>query len=59
MKNAEILEWVMGWPWPVLIVFVVLIAGGILRIVSQDKQDVSEEQASSQILGKQCVCPCE
>jgi hypothetical protein len=59
MKPAEILEWVMGWPWPVLIVFVVVMAGGVSRIISWDKQNPSEDQSSSPIPRKQCICPCE
>jgi hypothetical protein len=59
MKSAEILEWVMGWPWPVLFVFVVLMAGGIFRMISWDKQDLPEEQLFGSIPSKECVCQCE
>ena len=59
MTNTEILEWVMGWPWPVIIVFVLLIAGGIMRLLSEDAQGLSEHQSSGPIPGKECSCRCE
>ncbi len=58
MKSAEILEWVMGWPWPVIIAFVVVIAGGIERLVSWYTQDISEEHSSGSNPGKECECQC-
>ncbi len=36
MTYTEILEWVMGLPWPVIILFVLLIAGGIMRLLSEN-----------------------
>jgi len=59
MTSAEILEWVMGWPWPVIIVFVLLIAGGIGRLVYWDKEDLSEHQSPGRIPGKECSCTCK
>jgi len=59
MTSTEILEWVMGWPWPVIIVFVLLIAGGIGRLIYGDEQDLSEHQSTGSILGKECSCRCE
>ena len=59
MKFAEILEWVMGWAWPIMIGIVVLMAWGVERIITWDKQDLSEEQSCGPITGKHCVCQCE
>ncbi|HAM50662.1 MAG TPA: hypothetical protein DCP92_08210 [Nitrospiraceae bacterium] len=60
MTSTELLEWVMGWPWPVIVVFVLLIAGGIGRLVYWDKEDRSAQQSSSgQSLNKECICRCE
>ncbi len=56
MSSSEILEWVMGWPWPVMIIFIVLIAAGIGRLISRDKQDLSEDQSSGPFLDKECRC---
>lgn len=59
MSSTDILEWVMGWPWPVIIVFVILIAAGIERIISWDNQNRPEDQASDKMRDKECVCQCE
>jgi len=59
MTSAEILEWVMGWAWPVLLVFVLLIAAGVLRIISWDKEDLSEHQSTGPVLDKDCSCQCQ
>jgi hypothetical protein len=59
MKFTEILEWTMGWAWPIMIGIVILIAWGVERIMTWDKQDLSEEQSSGPITGKHCVCQCE
>ncbi len=59
MTSAEILEWVMGWPWPIIIAFAILIAVGIERIISWDKQDLHENKSSSPIRNDECVCQCE
>ncbi len=59
MKFAEILEWTTGWAWPIMIGFIVLLSWGVERIMSWDKQDLSEEQSSGIITGKHCVCQCK
>jgi len=59
MPAAEILEWVTGWPWPVIILGVILIAGGIARILFRDDEDLPEHQSSGQLIDKKCVCSCE
>jgi len=58
MTAEEMLEWVTGWPWPVIIVLFVLIAGGIARIMYGDKKDLSEHQSSGPVPDKDCVCEC-
>ncbi len=56
MRPVDILEWVMGWPWPIILGFVVLMAWGLKRIVTWDNEDQSEEQPSGPITGEHCVC---
>ncbi len=59
MSSSEILEWVTGWPWPVILAVVVLIAVGIERIISWDKQDVLEDKSLRPISDEKCVCQCK
>jgi hypothetical protein len=59
MSSAEILEWVTGWPWPIIIAVVVLIAVGIERIISWDKQDVFEDKSLRLIPDDKCLCQCK
>ena len=59
MKPADILEWTMGWAWPVIISLMALMAWGIARIMTWKEQDRPEEQLSGPIPGKHCVCPCD
>jgi hypothetical protein len=59
MTSIDILEWTMGWAWPILIGLVVLMAWGIARIMTWKEQDESREQSSSPVLGKHCICQCD
>jgi hypothetical protein len=59
MSPLEILEWTMGWAWPVIIGLVALMAWGIARVMTWDGQDRPEEQASGPVPGKHCVCQCD
>ncbi len=59
MSSSEILEWVTGWPWPIIIAVVVLIAVGIERIISWDKQDVFEDESLRPIPDEKCACQCK
>ncbi|MDA8100750.1 MAG: hypothetical protein M0042_14130 [Nitrospiraceae bacterium] len=34
MKASDILEWTMGWAWPVIVALGALVAWGIARFVS-------------------------
>lgn len=56
MKAVDILEWVMGWPWPILLVFGSLMAWGIARVITWDVRYRLEEPSSGLILDKQCDC---
>jgi hypothetical protein len=42
MKPVDVLEWTMGWAWPVITVLAVLIFIGIERIVNWDTQELSQ-----------------
>ncbi len=49
----------MGWAWPIMSGIVVLMAWGVERIMTWDKQEVSGEQSAGPIPGKHCVCRCD
>ncbi len=59
MTSVDILEWTTGWAWPIILGFVVLMAWGLERILTWDKQDLSGEQSSGPIPGKHCICQCD
>ena len=59
MKPVDILEWTMGWAWPIIIGLVALMAWGIARVMSWKEEGRSEEQSSVPIPGKHCVCECD
>lgn len=42
MKPVDVLEWTMGWAWPVMTVLAVLIFIGIERIVNWGTQEPSQ-----------------
>ncbi len=57
MSSMEILEWTMGWAWPILIVFAVLMAWGIKRITGWNETNQQfEGQGTGPVPGKHCVC---
>ncbi|HUJ19109.1 MAG TPA: hypothetical protein VL197_14090 [Nitrospirota bacterium] len=58
MKPVDILEWTMGWAWPIMTGIAVLMALSVARIMSWDEQDLSQEKSSGPIPGKNCVCQC-
>ncbi len=59
MKPADILEWTMGWPWPVVVLLSALVVWGIWRFLSWD-EGVSQDAVSSKGLTvpEGCVCTC-
>jgi hypothetical protein len=59
MKPVDILEWTMGWAWPIIIGLMALMAWGIARIMTWREQDMPEEQPSGPIPGKHCTCQCD
>jgi hypothetical protein len=58
MRPVDILEWTMGWPWPVMIVFGALIAWGISRLMMWDEQG-TEDQLSGSTPCQPCACTCD
>ncbi len=56
MTPMEILEWTTGWAWPIMIVFAVLMAWGIARIMRWNDQDQREDQMTNPVPGRHCVC---
>jgi hypothetical protein len=56
MTHREILEWTMGWAWPILIGFAVLMAWGIERIAGWNEPDRHEEPMTTPVTGRHCVC---
>jgi hypothetical protein len=57
MTFVEIMEWTMGWAWPIMLGIVLLMAWGIERIETWDEEELSAGQTSGQIPEK-CVCQC-
>jgi hypothetical protein len=55
MKSTEILEWTMGWAWPVIMGIAVLIAWAVERIVNWNKGDLSGKKAGTGP-DDHCVC---
>ncbi len=58
MSFDEILEWTMGWPWPVIVLLGVLIALGIGRVLSWEETEPGGERPSDAAAGQACVCQC-
>jgi hypothetical protein len=46
----------MGWAWPILIGFAVLMAWGIERIAGWNEPDRHEEPMTTPVTGRHCVC---
>ena len=59
MKPTDILEWTMGWAWPVIIGLVALMAWGIARFMAWKEEGRPEDLSAGPIPGKHCVCECD
>ncbi len=59
MTPMEILEWTMGWAWPIMIVFAILVAWGIERIAGWNETDRHEEPMTTLVPGRHCICQCD
>ena len=59
MNVDEVLEWTMGWPWPVIVLLCVLIAWGIGRVLTWDEEGQKNEQVRGTTAADEaCVCTC-
>ncbi len=58
MSFNEMLEWTMGWPWPVIVLLGGLITWGIGRFLNWDEEEVKGEESNDAAVGKACVCRC-
>ena len=58
MNFDELLEWTMGWAWPVIVLLGVLMAWGIGRFLTWGEQDQMVEEKSARASGEACVCTC-
>ena len=58
MRSVDILEWTMGWAWPVIIGLVALMVWGVMRLMGWEGQNPSEEQTSCPLPGRHCICQC-
>ena len=56
MNFDELLEWTMGWAWPVMVLLGVLIAWGIGRFLTWSEQNDHAEERSAPAAGEACVC---
>ncbi len=59
MRSVDILEWVSGWAWPILLVLGGLVAWGIARVESWNARYRLEEPSSGMVPGKKGVCRCD
>ncbi len=59
MKPVDILEWTMGWPWPIIVLLGALLAWGIWRFMSWDEESGKEPAKVKETkLPEGCVCTC-
>lgn len=58
MRPVDILEWTMGWPWPLIVVLGALMAWGIVRFMTWDEEG-AEEGSSSTAAREDCQCMCD
>jgi len=58
MSFNDVLEWTMGWAWPVMVLLGVLIAWGIGRFLTWGEQYQKVEEPSGRTSGEACVCTC-
>lgn len=58
MKDLDILQWTMGWSWPIITVLAVLIAWGIGRFLTWDEKNPAEESTPGPAAQDRCVCDC-
>jgi hypothetical protein len=57
MTFVEVMEWTMGWAWPIIIGLVLLMAWGIERIEDWDEEEgLSGGQMSDLISKEHCTC---
>jgi hypothetical protein len=56
MTFVEIMEWTMGWAWPIIIGLVLLMAWGIERVEDWDEEELSGGQMSDLISKDHCTC---
>ena len=56
MTFVEIMEWTMGWAWPIIIGVVLLMVWGIERIENWDEEELSAGQTSGPVSKEHCTC---
>lgn len=49
MKPVDVLEWTMGWAWPVMVVLAALIFIGIERLVNWEVREPSRDTTSVRV----------
>ncbi len=60
MKPVDILEWTMGWAWPVLVVLAALMIWGIARVMTWNEGDgATQDRKADSLPGNACVCRCD
>lgn len=58
ITSMDIMQWAMGWSWPIVTALAVLMAWGIARFLSWQERDLVEEGASGPVSEEGCVCKC-
>ncbi len=55
--DIDILQWTMGWSWPIITGLALLIVWGIVRFLAWDEPEASAT-ASNRTTADTCVCTC-
>jgi hypothetical protein len=58
-KDMDILQWTMGWSWPIITVLGALVAWGIARFLSWQEEDLAGKQSSGPTPDERCNCRCD
>ncbi len=57
--HIDVLEWTMGWAWPIITLLAVLIAWGIGRFLTWDEESPKGEETSVPATPSACSCRCD
>lgn len=58
MDPVDILQWTMGWSWPIVAGLGILMTWGIVRFMDLAEEGRGGEQATGTETDRRCVCEC-